>query len=269
MKKILSDLRPDVSSSEPERKPMPDEKFPFEGDEQPKAEPEKTPEPEKEKTNLSQIPVSAGLMIPQTHSELVRVAAMLLESKALPAQYKTVPQTLMGMQILRQLNLPDIACLRFLAIINGSFSLWGDAPKALVDRTGTMANFSEFWFDKEYNEISFANKNLNAEAYGGLCRAERKGNPFAFERVFTIDDAKKAGLYRKDGPWTKYERRMLQMRARSWVLKDGWPDALLGVAIAEWDHNVLVESDETIGVKNSIAKELNEEFLKDPKQQGE
>jgi len=45
--------------------------------------------------------------------------------------------------------------------------------------------------------------------------------------------AKTAGLLGKQGPWTQYPRRMMQMRARSWALRDVFPDVLRGMPIAE------------------------------------
>jgi hypothetical protein len=46
-------------------------------------------------------------------------------------------------------------------------------------------------------------------------------------------DAKRAKLFDKDGPWKQYPDRMLQMRARGFALRDAFPDALKGFAIAE------------------------------------
>ena len=48
-----------------------------------------------------------------------------------------------------------------------------------------------------------------------------------------MEDAKRAGLYGKQGPWQQYPKRMLQMRARAWALRDVFPDVLRGVHVAE------------------------------------
>jgi hypothetical protein len=47
-----------------------------------------------------------------------------------------------------------------------------------------------------------------------------------------MEDAKRAGLLGKDN-WKNYPRRMLQMRARSWALRDCFSDVLLGMRLAE------------------------------------
>lgn len=174
----------------------------------------------------------------------MRIARGLMESGCLPKQLNTVPKVLMAQQFLRQLGLPDIACLSRVCIINGSYSLFGEGPKAICQPE--IEDFEEFWFDKDYKSIEFVNKNLNAEAYGAFCRVKRKGIPTETQRTFTVDDAKKAKLLGKAGPWTEYPKRMLQMRTRSWALKDAFPDRLMGFAIAEYDANAIVEAGEVL-----------------------
>jgi hypothetical protein len=186
------------------------------------------------------IVVEDGKFVPSTLTEATRIAEGLLKTGCIPAQFKTVPQVLMAQQFLRQLGLPDIACLPRIAIIKGSYSLWGEGPKAVCQPE--IEDFEEFWFDAEYKIISFGNKNLTAVVSGAVCRVKRKGIPTCVERVFTVDDAKTAGLWSKDGPWKQYPDRMLQMRARSWALKDAFPDKLMGLDIAEYDHDSLVDA---------------------------
>jgi hypothetical protein len=50
---------------------------------------------------------------------------------------------------------------------------------------------------------------------------------------FSVADAKRAGLWGKSGPWTQYPRRMLQLRARGFALRDAFPDVLKGLVTAE------------------------------------
>jgi hypothetical protein len=185
------------------------------------------------------IAVQDGLLQPTTLTEATRIARGLLESGCIPRQYDSVPKVLMGMQFLRQLGLPDIACLPKLAIVNGSYSLWGEGPKAVCQPE--IEDFEEFWFDKDYKEISFKNKNLDAELFGAICRVKRKQIPTWTERTFTVKEAKDAGLWNGKDTWKKYPKRMLQMRTRSWALKDAFPDKLMGVGIAEYDHDVIIE----------------------------
>jgi len=48
-----------------------------------------------------------------------------------------------------------------------------------------------------------------------------------------VEDAKRAGLWAKQGPWTAYPKRMMQMRARGFALRDAFPDVLKGMITAE------------------------------------
>jgi len=66
-----------------------------------------------------------------------------------------------------------------------------------------------------------------------ICEAKRKGYPTATVVQFSVADAKRAGLWGKAGPWTQYPRRMLQLRARGFALRDGFPDVLKGLVTAE------------------------------------
>jgi len=53
------------------------------------------------------------------------------------------------------------------------------------------------------------------------------------EGRFSVSDAKAANLWGKSGPWTNYPKRMLELRARAFALRNMFPDVLLGCAIAE------------------------------------
>jgi hypothetical protein len=65
------------------------------------------------------------------------------------------------------------------------------------------------------------------------CTAKRRGYEKPTVVRFSVADAKKAGLWGKSGPWTQYPRRMLQLRARGFALRDAFPDVLKGLVTAE------------------------------------
>lgn len=65
-----------------------------------------------------------------------------------------------------------------------------------------------------------------------VCRVKRRAESEEV-RTFSMDDAKVAGLLGKSGPWTQYPKRMRQMRARAFALRDVFPDVLRGMPIAE------------------------------------
>jgi hypothetical protein len=53
------------------------------------------------------------------------------------------------------------------------------------------------------------------------------------ESRFSVEDAKRAGLWGKQGPWTAYPKRMLSMRARGFAIRDCFADVLKGLITAE------------------------------------
>jgi len=59
------------------------------------------------------------------------------------------------------------------------------------------------------------------------------GKEIETRRTFSVKDARLAGLMNKAGPWKQYPKRMLQMRARGFAIRDAFPDALKGVITYE------------------------------------
>lgn len=72
------------------------------------------------------------------------------------------------------------------------------------------------------------------ESTENACRlhGRRKDNGDEEEVVFTIEDAKKAGLYKPGGGWTKYPSDMLYARALSRLARRLFPD-VIGCAYVE------------------------------------
>ncbi len=169
-----------------------------------------------------------------------RLAKYALASGMVPKSYATPEQVMLGMEYALELGMPPLTGLRCIAVIKGTPSIFGDMPMALVRRSGLMDSCDEKVYTKDGAVMCLANGNISAEVYAASCTVVRKHTGgAAVERFFTMDDAKRAGLLGKDGPWHTYPRRMLQMRARSQALKDVFPDALSGIAITEYDFNAI------------------------------
>lgn len=177
-----------------------------------------------------------GVLEAKTLTDEFRIANMMIQSRAIPKQFQSPAQVIVAMQFLKQHRLPWAVAIRQTTIVNGCLTIWGDLPKALVERSGNMKSFEEFWFDDQYQRINFENKNLKAPIYGYCVRAERKDRAGVEERVFTLDDAIKAKLVDKD-IWKLYFKRMIQCRGRGWLLKDVFPEVLSGIAIGEYDYD--------------------------------
>ena len=59
-----------------------------------------------------------------------------------------------------------------------------------------------------------------------------------------------AGLWGKQGPWKQYPKRMLQMRARGFAIRDAFPDALRGMYMAEEVQDITEK--EVVGTHRSV-----------------
>jgi hypothetical protein len=201
---------------------------------------------------------SKGLVEAKDNAELLRYCAALVKAEMVPDRYNT-PQKLFGaLMFVRSLGLPDTS-IRQVAMIHGTPSLFGDLPLALVQASGDLLTFSEKWFDRNYDVICFENKNLNAPVYGSVCFVKRKGEDVAESFSFTLDDATIAGLYpdkNPNKPWSKYTKIMLRYKARALALKSKFADKISGVAIAEYDEDILGSEDMRDVSKPNAADEL-------------
>lgn len=153
---------------------------------------------------------------PQTFEQAMKFSQMLAESDLVPKDFKGKPgNCLIAMQWGSELGLKPLQALSNIAVVNGRAALWGDAVIALV-RSSPLC---------EYVQES-------DDGHTATCRAKRRGEP---EQVvtFSMDDAKQAGLAGKQGPWSQYPKRMRQMRARAFALRDVFPDVLRGMPVAE------------------------------------
>jgi hypothetical protein len=212
------------------------------------------------------IPINdKGFIAPLDTGQLAGVAKSFLDSKALPKQFTNVAQVVMALQYARQIGFVnrELAALRQMTIINGTLSIWGELPKALAENTGELEYMVEEVWDKDYKPISLENKNVAAEIFVSVCRGKRKGKP-EVTKWFTWKEAETAGLVSKTGSLYKiYPRRMMQMRARSLFLKDEFPDALSGIAIAEYDFDSTYQGRELIGPEvkvNKLAAQMDKDF---------
>lgn len=157
-----------------------------------------------------------NLMLPKTLSEAMQYSEMMAKSQIIPKDYQGKPENvLVAVQWGHEIGLPPLQAMQNIAVINGRPSLWGDAVLALVRGSGKLEMIDE----RIENEVA-------------ICRVKRKGE-IEQVRTFSMAEAKQAGLIGKQGPWSQYPNRMLQMRARAFAMRDVFPDVLKGIAVAE------------------------------------
>lgn len=154
---------------------------------------------------------------PQTFEQALTFSNYLAESDLVPKDFRGKPgNCLIAMQWGMELGLKPLQAIQNIAPINGRPTLWGDAMLALVRASPLCEYVLEDW-DTQGTAV---------------VRAKRRGEPEQV-RTFSDEDARLAGLLGKAGPWTTGPKRMKQLRARAFALRDVFTDVLRGMAMAE------------------------------------
>lgn len=164
--------------------------------------------------------IHASPLNPSNFGELIRFADIASKSGMVPKDYSNRPQAIViACQMGAELGLAPMQSLQNIAVINGRPSVWGDTLLALVKASPVC--------DDVIETIEGEGDSLVA-----TCTAKRRGKEPVVAR-FSMADARSAGLAGKVGPWKQYPKRMLQMRARGFALRDAFPDVLRGLITAE------------------------------------
>jgi len=150
-----------------------------------------------------------------------RFATMVAKSEFAPKDFRGKPEScLLAIQHGSEIGLSPMQSLQNIACINGRPAIWGDAALALCLASPVC--------DGIHETIDGDGDNMTA-----VCQTSRKGKDANVVGRFSVADAKRAGLWGKSGPWTQYPKRMLQLRARGFALRDAFPDVLRGLVTAE------------------------------------
>lgn len=159
-----------------------------------------------------------GVLQPANLEQAIELAKYVANSGMVPKQYIGNPgAVLIATQMGAELGLSMLASLQNIAVINGRPCVWGDAMKAICLASPLCEGIEE----------TFDEKTMTA-----TCTVTRKGKKPAVS-TFSAADAKTAGLWGKAGPWTQHPKRMIQMRARGFGLRDNFADLLLGLQVRE------------------------------------
>lgn len=161
-------------------------------------------------------------LAPRDMSELWRFSQMIASSDLAPKNYVGKPANCaVAIEMGMELGLRPMQALQNIAVVNGRPSIYGDAALALVKTSGLCQRHREQFEGQPYNDD-----------FRAVVTTQRVGEEPHVEE-FSVADAKRAKLWGKTGPWTEYPRRMLQMRARSYALRNVYPDVLLGTLTSE------------------------------------
>jgi hypothetical protein len=149
-------------------------------------------------------------------SELERWCKIVAASQLAPKGISSPQAIAVAIQAGMELGLGPMQALQSIAVINGRPTIYGDTALGLVKR------------HKDFLD------HVEPEPVDGVATVTSKRRGCSdIKRTYSVEDAKRAGLWGKSGPWTTNPNRMLQLRARSFALRDQFPDVLRGVGIAE------------------------------------
>lgn len=161
-----------------------------------------------------------GLQL-RTMEQMLGFARCIIASGLAPRGLDSPEKIVIALQVGAELKMLPMQSLSSIMVVNGRASLYGDAPLGLVRQSGLLEYIKEtFEGDKDDSRMA-------------VCITKRKGDTEEIIREFSVEQAKRAGLWGKAGTWTQYPDRMMMYRARSRNLRDNFPDVLCGFTIAE------------------------------------
>lgn len=156
--------------------------------------------------------------VPTTLDETWRLANIIAKSGMAPKAYKNPEQVMVGIMAGLEIGLTPFTALQSIAVIGNNPTVWGDGALALVEASGLLE-----WHTEEFDDAQKV----------ATCTVKRLGKPSPTVRTFSFEEARAANLMTKDGPWKQYPKRMCQMRARAFALRDTFADVMKGLGIAE------------------------------------
>lgn len=130
-----------------------------------------------------------------------------------PKQYIGKPEeAFIACAVGRTLGMSAFASLNSIAIINGKPVIWGDGLKGVV-----------------LKQCLIFKEDFDPDTFTATCTIKRKDRPEdTVIGTFSWQEAQQAQLDKK-AIWQQYPKRMLQMRARGFAIRDAFPDLLQGM----------------------------------------
>lgn len=173
------------------------------------------------------VAVPSSRFIPANLEEAKKLASNLAASTIIPKDFQgNAANTLIAIMHGAELGLTPSQALSNIMVVNGRASMWGDAVIGKVQGSGLMVDWEDSW-DEATGTATFT--------------CYRRGKKTPVTRTFSLEDAKKAGLTGKIGPWSNYPKRMCFNRARAFALRDCFADVLKGIRITEEEQDVIID----------------------------
>jgi hypothetical protein len=152
---------------------------------------------------------------PRTFEQALQLADYMAKSEMVPKGYRgRAGDCFIAIQWGAEIGLKPLQAVQSIAPINGKPNLYGDAGKALLLSHGCII---------EEDDAETVKANSRAR-----CKITRPGRP-PVQRTFSLEDAKTAGLWGKEGPWRLYPWRQMAWRAFWFAARDAAADLLRGM----------------------------------------
>lgn len=181
--------------------------------------------------------LNMGFMVANTLQDAIKISEIIANSGVCPTAYKGKPgDVLVAMQMGAEVGLKPMQALQNIAVINGKPSIYGDAMLAIC---------------RQSKQFEYITERYIPEKNGYICIVKRRNEP-EFQQTFDEKDARQAGLWGKQGPWTLYSKRMLQMRARGFALRDAFPDLLRGIITGEEAEDLPPEEEKAVDYSRAV-----------------
>ena len=180
-----------------------------------KAEPDMTPEPIV--VVLSDQELRANPMFAK-YEIAKRIAQTLAQSNLVPDAYRGRPNDVfVAINMGSELGMEPFQAIQSIAVIEGKPCLYGDGLIGVV-----RASPKCMWIKETLSE----------DGSTATCETQRRDDPHTVTATYSMSDAIQAGIDSKFN-WKKHPKRMLQMRARAYCLRDAYPDLLKGLGVVE------------------------------------
>jgi hypothetical protein len=174
------------------------------------------------KEQRSIVPIGPNGLEFRDMDSLFRFASAVELSGLAPKGFDKKEAIFIALCMALELRMSPMAALQNIAVINGRPGIYGDAALALVRASGLCDSYSQELVG-------------DGDQRKAVVRSARKGVEIISE--FGVQDAKRAGLWGKAGPWSQYPDRMLIFRARGFNLRDNFGDVLKGFRTTEELHD--------------------------------
>lgn len=181
--------------------------------------------------------------------EIEKFAERAAGSGMVPKDYINKPAAIcVAVMMGAELGISPMQSLINISVINGRPAVWGDAMLGLVQASGHLKDIAETITGDGDNRVA-------------TCVVWRVGRPHPVTQTFSVAQARTANLW-GNNVWKLYPDRMLQMRARGFGLRDGFPDVLRGLITIEEARDIPpIVTDEPIKpASDSVQQRMMDNF---------